>query len=608
MLNYTLNLDIFNCFTSPYSHFYTASNMITFKVDSVLNFIKLNAVNTSLVIDSVSLPCISYTHNANILNLQFGQTYNPGDEVSVTIYYKHNNVNDGAFYANNGFVFTDCEPEGARKWYPCWDKPSDKATLDLTARVPTNVKLGSNGTLQDSTVVGNALYYHWVSIHPIATYLIVMTAKANFNLDIVYWHKLSNPDDSIPIRFYYNNGENVGPMEQEIIPLCTYYSEHFGEHPFEKNGFATLNSEFAWGGMENQTLTSLCPGCWDDYYIAHEFAHQWFGDMITCGTWADIFLNEGFATWSEAFWHEGVNGYNDYHSEIVGNANYYLSANPGWAISNPDWAVNTPSLDVLFNYAITYLKGSCVLHQLRYVLGDSLFFAGLKAYATDTVNLKYQPAVITDFKDKMAAISGENLDWYFDEWIYSPNHPVYNNTYNIEELAPGSWKVRFVATQVQTNTMFFTMPIEVKINFSAGQDTIVRVMNNVNDQQFEWTFNQHPLSVIFDPNNDIVLKQATLAVGEEEHTLANGETGITSVEPNPFSTATSIRYFLAEPGVVKITIHGINGKRVRTLINAVQEKGIHTVTFDAGKLSAGIYYCRLTAGNKTTTQKLMVSH
>ncbi|MBK7380205.1 MAG: hypothetical protein IPJ03_14645 [Ignavibacteriales bacterium] len=149
----------------------------------------------------------------------------------------------------------------------------------------------------------------------IATYLFVISGKVNYNLDLVYWHKLSNPNDSIPLRFYWNQGENhssVLQMEQVTLEMTDHYSTLFGEHPFEKNGFATLNSSFPWGGMENQTLTSLCPGCWSEGLISHEYAHQWFGDMITCATWANIWLNEGFATYSEALWIEHTSGYSSY--------------------------------------------------------------------------------------------------------------------------------------------------------------------------------------------------------------------------------------------------------------------------------------------------------
>ena len=185
---------------------------------------------------------ISFTHAGNILTVNLNRQYNPGEVTEVQIFYSHNNVTDGAFYTGGGGVFTDAEPEGARKWFPCWDKPSDKATVDLTIKVPANVKIGSNGRLNDSLVTGDTIYYHWVSRDPVATYLTVMTGKVNYNLNIVYWHKLSNPADSIPIRFYFNSGENPVPMQNIIGNMMTYYSQRFGEHGFEKNGFTTAPS------------------------------------------------------------------------------------------------------------------------------------------------------------------------------------------------------------------------------------------------------------------------------------------------------------------------------------------------------------------------------
>ena len=314
----------------------------------------------------------------------------------------------------------------------------------------------------------------------------------------------------MPIRFYYNAGENITSAKQRIIPITTFFSQTFGEHPFEKNGFATMaaGAGFKWGGMENQTLTSLCPDCWGEYLMAHEYAHQWFGDMITCATWADIFLNEGFATFSEALWSESKSGYTAYKNDINNEANSYFNSNPGWAISNPNWAVTTPNDNILFNNAISYAKGACVLHQLRYILGDSLFFLGFKAYATDP-SLKYKSGVISDFKNVMAATSGQNLDWFFDQWIFQPNHPVYQNGYYFVQHG-SNWEVGFQAKQTQTNTVFFKMPIEIKISFTTGSDTTIRVMNDVNNQLFNFMFTRQPSAVQFDPNNQIVLKNATL--------------------------------------------------------------------------------------------------
>jgi Peptidase family M1 domain/Peptidase M1 N-terminal domain/Secretion system C-terminal sorting domain len=509
VIHYKLSVNVYNSFISPYTKLFYGSNVVTFVVDSTLNYIMLNADNTSLHIDSVKQAGVSFTQTNNILTVNLDQTYDPGDTVVVMVFYHHNNVTDGAFYTGGGFAYTDCEPEGARKWWPCWDKPSDKATFELTAKTPLNVKLGSNGVLQDSTVNGDTITYHWAMTQNIATYLCVLTSKVNYNLDIIYWHRYTNPNDSIPIRFYYNNGESVASMEQLVPQLATFYSQMWGEHPFDKNGFATLDYQFIWGGMENQTLTSLCPSCWYTSVVDHEFAHQWFGDMITCATWADIWLNEGFASYIEALWTEHTSGYAAYKSQINSDASAYLSSNPGWAISVPDWAITTPPTDVLFNYAITYMKGACVHHLLRYVMGDSAYFNGWYAYANDP-NLKYHSAVISDFKDHMSAAYGSDLSWFFDEWIYQPNHPTYANEYWISQPVTGSWEVGFIADQTQTNSSFHKMPIQIKIHFTTGADTTVEVMNDLNNQTFSFSFNRQPANVYFDPDDNIVLKTATL--------------------------------------------------------------------------------------------------
>jgi aminopeptidase N len=508
MLDYNLNLDIYNCFLTPYPSSYKGTEILTILADSSINSIKLNAVNTSLQIDSVRLSGTGFVHTNNILTITLDRTYAPGETLFVKIYYQHKNIADGAFYVQSGMVFTDCEPEGARKWFPCWDKPSDKATMNLKVITPGSVKLGSNGRLADSVKSNDTIYYNWISRDPVATYLMVISAKVNYNLDVKYWHKISNPLDSIPFRFYWNAGESgLANIESKVLQMCDRYSTLWGEHAFEKNGFSTLNNQFAWGGMENQTLTSLCPDCWSENLVSHEFAHQWFGDMITCATWADIFLNEGFATFCEAIWYETTSGYTAYKNDINNDANYYLSNNPGRPISNPDWAINTPDVNTLFNTAMTYDKGACVLHQLRYVMGDSLFFIGMHNYGTS--NLRYKSATIGDYAGYMTASYGQDLSWFFNEWIYQPNHPVYDNKYSISQQG-SNWEVAFQAVQTQTNTVFFQMPLQIAINYSSGPADTLRVFNNVNNQLFTFNVTRQPVSVVFDPKNNIVLKKATL--------------------------------------------------------------------------------------------------
>jgi aminopeptidase N len=515
VLKYTLNLDLYPCFITPFPKSFTASNRIRFRVDSTLSMIRLHAAGGSLVIDSVGLAGTAFSHADNALIVTLDRAYSPGEIAEVMIWYRHLNVSDNAFYASNGMVFTDCEPEGARKWFPCWDRPSDKALLDLTARVPAEARFGSNGRLADSVVIADTLIYHWISSHPVATYLIVMTGKMGYQLDILYWHKISNPADSVPIRFYYNTGENPANCKALIGPLTTYFSENFCEHPFEKNGFATLNSQFPWGGMENQTLTSLCPGCWSTQLMVHEYAHQWFGDMITCATWTDIWLNEGFATWCEEFWIENTGGYPAYQSAIIFDAAVYFNNNPGWAIADSSWANNPPSSDTLFNYQITYAKGACVLHLLRYVLGDSLFFATLATYCADT-SLKFKAASIGDFNAIVNQVTGQNYEWFFNQWLFQPNHPVYDNLFGYENQQNGSWDLNFLVRQVQTNAPFFAMPIEVMVYFPSLPDSLIRVMNTSNHQFYSWNFGEKPDSVHFDPRKEFVLKQGTTTGGPRD--------------------------------------------------------------------------------------------
>jgi aminopeptidase N len=611
-LSYKLNLDISECFRPPFLHSFQASEVLTARADSTMNSITLDAMRSSLFIDAVSLAGRSFVQSASTVTITLDRNYDPGETFDVGISYRHLDVLDGAFYVGNGMVFTDCEPEGARRWFPCWDKPADKATWDLTATVAPGVRLGSNGTLVDSTVGGNGSWtYHWRSRDPIATFLMVITARSGYNLDILEWPRPSNPAEKVPFRFYWNTGENVENLrhiQDIVLPMASFFSSRFGEYPFEKNGFATLSNLFPWGGMENQTLVTLCSNCWIEGIVSHQFAHQWFGALITPATWADIWLSEGLSTYSDDLWIEHQRGTAAYDSAVGDDAVHYFSGNPGWPIVNPSWAVLTPPAKDLLNYSITYSKGACVMHMLRHILGDSLFFAGLKSFTTDP-SYRFRNARTSDFVTTFSEVAGQDLSWFFDEWLSQPNHPVYQNSYWIQQVNPSQWTVVFAPRQVQTNSGFFKMPIDLKITFAAGADTVIRVTNNTPNDQFSFTFSRQPVALSFDPNNAILLKTGStlLATSVDEPREQPGQFVLEQNYPNPFNPATRIKYTIGGAGGqgpggrdISLIVYDVLGRKVATLVNEQKAPGNYEVTFDASGLSSGVYFYRLTASDPST--------
>ena len=595
---YTLTLDFLDNFDSPFTQVFDGQAVVEFKVDSSLNSIVLNAVQLSLLITQVSGAGISFDHVNNLLTVQLDRTYSPGETASITIDYQHLEVEDGAFFVSGGYLFTDCEPQGARKWFPCYDSPSDKASLEVFALVPDDVMLGSNGTLVDSIVDAGTLEYHWLSEIPIATYLMVITAKKGYHRSTLYW---TRPSDgaSVPFVYYYGaDTPGIGAMAK-VNNMAYYFSNKYGEYPFTKSGFATANDEFVWGGMENQTLTTLCYGCWNESLMVHEFAHQWFGDMISPGTWADLWLNEGFATWSEALWLE-PNNYTNYKNRILNYAGTYLSQNPGWAIYNESWIDNPPNNGVMFNYSITYAKSACVLHQLRYLLGDEVYFEAIKSYAEDTVNFKFKTAVTDDFATKIGEVAGEDLHWYFDAWVKQPNHPVYFNEFYFTEGQPGSWQAHFLTSQVQTDAPFFPMDLEVMVAFYDGTDTIVRVRNLVNNEHFIFEFDREPGMLYFDPNQDIVLKQATTLLSVPQFNTGTDERLIAF--PNPAREQVS---FFSEVGFemdAKFKCYDATGNQVFQLAHLSGNK----LTINLKEWKSGIYEADLIGKNTKTSCRFIV--
>jgi aminopeptidase N len=228
--------------------------------------------------------------------------------------------------------------------------------------------------------------------------------------------------------------------------------------------------------------------------------------MITCATWADIWLNEGFGTYCQNLWVEHHEGLEAYNNSMRALADYYLQTNPGWPIYQPEWEIRTPSGDTLYNQAISYNKGACVLYMLRYVIGDSMFFKVMHDYATDP-ELKFRNSDTEDFIRIANNVTQEDLSWFFDQWIYGPNHPEYSNIHKIDSIGNNAWKVKVTINQTQVNAGFFKMPLQFMVKFQDGSDTLLTVRNTENHQEFVFNLKKKPTRLIFDPKQKILLKQ-----------------------------------------------------------------------------------------------------
>jgi aminopeptidase N len=508
IVHYKLNLDLYNCFISPFPQSFNGIAEIKIKADKEINDIVLDANSYSIEIDSTSDNIQSYNHSGNKLNLSFSNTISPNDSRSFTVYYTHRDVRDRAFFSDDGMVFTNNAPEGARKWFPCYDHPSDKATFELIAKTPANVLLGSNGSLIDSTLIADTIYYHWKSRDPVATYLIVISAKVNYNLDIVEW---INPENGkiIPTRFYWQDGENTENLKyiKSINnKMMDFFSNLFGTYPFEKNGFASLNEHFVYGGMENQTLTSIRFDSWREILIVHEFTHAWFGNMITPKNWSDVWLNESFANYCEALWIEHTRGKEEYKKYIQLEAERYFHENPSFPIYNKWWNDETPPSNILYNGAIIYSKGACVLDKFRNVVGDTAFFKVLKAYTNDE-RFRFSNAETDDFIAIVNNITGKDYTKFFNQWLKSTDHPVYQNYYVITE-EDQKFRIDLTINQIQDNETAYEMPLKFEVSFSDGTKRLLCLLNSKRAENYFFTFEKEPIELVFDPFNNIILKES----------------------------------------------------------------------------------------------------
>ncbi|MBA7594819.1 MAG: T9SS type A sorting domain-containing protein [Calditrichaeota bacterium] len=543
-------------------------------------------LDSGMTVDSVGGDAIVYSHTGNLLRIDLAKSVPSGDPFVVQVAYHGQPVSDGfggfRFDQHNGkpIIWTLSEPYFARDWWPCKDTPGDKAdSVDMIVTVPADLTAASNGSLLSTIDNGDGTTrtFHWHEGYPITTYLVSL-AISNYASWSEWFHY--QPGDSMEVRYYvYPEAvETAQAQLTETLDMLAYFHDIFGPYPFlsEKYGIA----QFAWGGgMEHQTITSQ--GSFGTILTVHELAHQWWGDKITNASWHEIWLNEGFASYAEALYFEHTQGQDYYHTYM------------GWMDRDypyPIYVDDTTSVARIFHITV-YDKGGWFLHMLRHIVGDSTFFDILLAYSDDP-RFAYGNTTTAGFQSVCDSVSEQDLDWFFQPWIYEVGRPEYRVEWSAGDSA-GTPVLNLLIEQTQVpERALFPMPIDITVETALG-DTVVTVFNNSASQVFRIPLAAAPVGIIVDQDGWILKRIVSVSNTDERETIPT-EFALDQNYPNPFNAVSHIRYRVPLPLSVTLVIYDLLGRKVTTLVDKPLRPGRYTTSWrgrdqDGMPLASGIY-------------------
>ena len=387
-------------------------------------------------------------------------------------------------------VYNLNEPSYASTWFPCNDMPSDKVLLDIKITNDSSQTSVSNGILINKYLDNNRMTYHWKTIYPISTYLICLYSSRYFSFEDKY---ISASGDTMPIH-YYVLAKHVKEAEVDFKAtpkMIEVFSKTFGEYPFikEKYGIA----EFLWqmGAMEHQTITGIGSNFvsgknyFEDVYV-HELAHHWWGNAVGPATWKDIWLNEGFATYSEAIYAEAISGKSALQSTMLSK---YADDFTG--------TLYDPGKN-LFSSKV-YDKGAWVLHMLRWDLGDSVFFKILREYFEA---YKYKSASTLDFISVCEQVSKKNMKKFFDQWVFTGTENLQLD-YKWKLKVQNDGKCLIILDLSQKQEQYYPFDFKLEVMFEYDDNKSFSRIYNVNskEQSIEILLDKIPNQLILDPNN-----------------------------------------------------------------------------------------------------------
>ncbi len=529
---------------------------------------------------------INALHNDNTLQISFPTSITAGTLDSISIYYQGvpPNTGFGSFvlsqHAGTPVMWSLSEPYGARDWWPCKNGLDDKAdSIDIIVTTPVQYKAASNGLLQSENIIegGTKKVAHWKHRYPIATYLMCF-AVTNYT---VFNNVVQLGNISLPVQTYCYP-ESVASFQagtQKVLNAMQYFNTKFGEYPFIKEKYGHV--QFSWGGgMEHQTASFVVSIV--EYLTVHELAHQWFGDMITCGTWQDIWLNEGFATQLTALYYE--NFFPSYTQSIRKDHIDGITSVPGGSVKVDD----TTNVSRIFSSRLSYSKGCYLLYMLRWKLGDSTFFKALNNYLVDP-KLNHGFAKTADLKKHLEDESKQDLTQFFKDWYEGQGYPTYNVQWT--PIGKEYTKIKINQTTSHPSVSFFAMPLALKLKNSTQQKTIV-LNNKINGELFLEKIGFVPDSVFVDPEYWILSKNNT-ATKVNENT---GKQNVVTVYPNPIKSPFYIYLQNFTAPTVTIKLFNAAGQLLYNKTVALTN-GSEYLEIPSANLPKGIYMLQIIASD-----------